>query len=92
MRSASTGASPPTSAGRRPDDLDGFIAHELFVPTGIASDGSRFWITTENDLDIFAFNYLGLPDATRNITPDSDNGNPTYMWADRHHPLRGGPG
>ena len=64
------------------DDLDGFIAHELFVPTGIASDGSRFWITTENDLDIFAFNYLGLPDATRNITPDSDNGNPTYMWAD----------
>ena len=64
------------------DDLDGFIAHELFVPTGIASDGSRFWITTENDLTIFAFNYLGLPDATRNITPDSDNGNPTYMWAD----------
>ena len=64
------------------DDLDGFVAHELFVPTGIASDGSRFWITTENDLDIFAFNYLGLPDATRNITPDSDNGNPTYMWAD----------
>ena len=64
------------------DDLDGFIAHELFVPTGIASDGSRFWVTTENDLDIFAFNYLGLPDATRNITPDSDNGNPTYMWAD----------
>ncbi len=64
------------------DDLDGFITHELFVPTGIASDGSRFWLTTENDLDIFAFNYLGLPDATRNITPDSDNGNPTYMWAD----------
>ena len=64
------------------DDLDGFVAHELFVPTGIASDGSRFWITTENDLTIFAFNYLGLPDATRNITPDSDNGNPTYMWAD----------
>ena len=64
------------------DDLDGFIAHEGFVPTGIASDGSRFWITTENDLDIFAFNYLGLPEATRNITPDSDNGNPTYMWAD----------
>ena len=64
------------------DDLDGFIARELFVPTGIASDGSRFWITTENDLTIFAFNYLGLPDATRNITPDSDNDNPTYMWAD----------
>ena len=64
------------------DDLDGFIAHEVFVPTGIASDGSRFWITTENNLTIFAFNYLGLPDATRNITPDSDNGNPTYMWAD----------
>ena len=64
------------------DDLDGFIAHELFVPTGIASDGSRFWITTENDLTIFAFNYLGQPEATRNITPDSDNGNPTYMWAD----------
>ena len=63
-------------------DLDGFIAHELFVPTGIASDGSRFWITTENDLTIFAFNHLGLPDATRNITPDSDNDNPTYMWAD----------
>ena len=64
------------------DDLDGFIASEVFNPTGIASDGSRFWITTENDLDIFAFNYLGLPDTTRNITPDSDNGNPTYMWAD----------
>ena len=64
------------------DDLDGFIASEVFNPTGIASDGSRFWITTENDLTIFAFNYLGLPDATRNITPDSDNGNPTYMWAD----------
>ena len=64
------------------DDLDGFIASEVFNPTGIASDGSRFWTTTENNLTIFAFNYLGLPDATRNITPDSDNGNPTYMWAD----------
>ena len=64
------------------DDLDGFIASEVFNPTGIASDGSRFWTTTENNLTIFAFNYLGLPEATRNITPDSDNGNPTYMWAD----------
>ena len=64
------------------DDLDGFIAEDVFTPTGIASDGSRFWITTENDLTIFAFNYLGLPEATRNITPDSDNGNPTYLWAD----------
>ena len=63
-------------------DLDGFIGSEVFNPTGIASDGSRFYITTQNDLTIFAFNYLGLPDATRNITPASDNGNPTYMWAD----------
>ena len=63
-------------------DLDGFIASEVFNPTGIASDGSRFWITTQNDLTIFAFNYLGQPEAARNITPASDNGNPTYMWAD----------
>ena len=64
------------------DDLDGLIASDLFTPTGIASDGSRFWITTENDIPIFAFNYLGQPEAARNIAPASDNGNPTYLWAD----------
>ena len=64
------------------DDLDGLIASDVFTPTGIASDGSRFWITTQNDLTIFAFNYLGQPEAARNITPASDNGNPTYLWAD----------
>ena len=64
------------------DDLDGLIASDVFTPTGIASDGSRFWITTENDIPIFAFNYLGQPEAARNIAPASDNGNPTYLWAD----------
>ena len=69
-------------AWKAADDLDGFIASEVFTPTGIASDGSRFWVTTENDLTILAFNYLGQPETARNIAPASDNGNPTYLWAD----------
>ena len=69
-------------AWKAADDLDGFIASEVFTPTGIASDDSRFWVSTQNDLTIFAFNYLGQPEAARDITPASDNGNPTYLWAD----------
>ena len=63
------------------DDLDGFAAADLFGQIGIAGNGATFWITTENDSGLYAFNNLGYAESTRNITPHSDNGNPAYLWA-----------
>ena len=63
------------------DDLDGFGASDLFGQTGIASNGATFWITTENDLGIYAFNRFGYREATRDIAPTSDNGAPAHLWA-----------
>ena len=63
------------------DDLDGFAAADLFGQVGIAGNGSTYWVTTENDSIIYAFNILGYAKSTENITPHSDNGNPAYLWA-----------
>ena len=63
------------------DDLDGFAAADLFGQVGIAGSGSTYWVTTENDSIIYAFNILGYAKSTENITPHSDNGNPAYLWA-----------
>ena len=63
------------------DDLDGFAAEDLFGQVGIAGSGSTYWVTTENDPNIYAFNILGYAKSTEDITPHSDNGNPAYLWA-----------
>ena len=62
------------------DDLDGFIAAELFGPSGLTSDGTNFWITTDNETGIYAFNYLGGRATNRDVGPTADNTNSAYLW------------
>ena len=62
------------------DDLDGFIAVELFGPSGLTSDGTNFWITTDNESGIYAFNYLGGRATNRDVRPTADNTNSAYLW------------
>ena len=68
------------------NDFDSLSGASNSTPVGICSDGTTMYVADSDDDKLYAYKMSDTTrDSTKDITLDSDNGDPRGMWCDATH-------
>ncbi len=63
------------------DDLDGLISVGNQMPYGIWGNENNIWVVDADDLEVYAYNLDGTPDASKDFPLDTQNSTPGGIWS-----------